>query len=124
MILGEKVLIKIGGQIVALQKSCKISMAVEMSEVVALPGSAEDDGWVHYERGQTSWEVSNDSFLSVGDVAMSMGISGDEATVEISVGSRKIEGVAVVSKVKMTAQYKTHATVSMSLMGEDFPKLI
>lgn len=124
MIFGDKVLIKIGGQIVALQKSCKMSMAVEMSEVVALPGSAEDDGWVHYERGQTSWEVSNDSFLSVGDVSMSMGVSGDEATVEIDVGSRKIEGVAVVNQVKMTAQYKTHATVSMSLMGEDFPKLI
>lgn len=123
MIFGDKVLIKIGGQIVALQKSCKMSMAVEMSEAVALPGSAEDDGWVHYERGQTSWEVSNDSFLAVGDVAMSMGVSGDEATVEVSVGSRKIEGVAVVNKVKMTAQHKTHATVSMSLTGEDFPTL-
>ena len=124
MILGDNVLVKVGGKIVAFQKSCKLSLTVEMNEVVALPGSVDDDGWAHYERGQTSWQVSNDSFLSVGDVSMSMGLVGDEATVEMSVGSRKIEGEAVVNQVKMTAQYKTHATVSMSLMGEDFLRLI
>lgn len=123
MIWGDDVLIKIGGEIIALQKSCTMNASVEMTEVVPLPGSDEDDGWAHYERGEESWTVSNDSFLTINDRAMALGIDGDAVTVEIGVGALKLTGTAVVKKVKMTAQHKTYATVSLSLDGEDLPTL-
>lgn len=118
MILGDKVVVSIDGEVVALQTSCKVSAKVGSVEVVPLPGSDDDDGWAHCEPGQISWEVSNDSFLAIGDKLVKLGVEGTRVSVSVDVWYKTLTGSAVVDSVKVTAQNKAYSKVSLSMTGE------
>lgn len=118
MILGDKIVVSIDGEVVALQTSCKVTAKVGSVEVVPLPGSADDDGWAHYEPGQISWTVSNDSFLAIGDKLVKLGVEGTRVAVSVDIWYKTLSGNAVVDSVKVTAQNKAYCKVSLSMTGE------
>ena len=122
MVRGNEVLVKLDGQIVAMQTDCELNAAVEMVEYVPLPGSDEDDGWAHYVQGGRQWSVSNNSFLTVSDRVVSKGIAGSKVDVVMLIGDDEMTGKAVVESVDIDAQHKTYAKVSLGLAGEDWPR--
>lgn len=106
---------------VAAQTELQLEMTKEVVPVVPLPGSAEDDGWAHYECGQVRWGVQNGSFVTTNDKMMNMAVSGGRLSIYILVGSfGAIYGTAWVTAAQVDAQNKGWARVVASLEGENF----
>lgn len=118
MINGRKIILSIDGDAVAMQTDCTVSASVGKVQVVPLPGSADDDGWAHYERGAVEWSVENTSFLVPADKLVALGTGGTRVSVTIAADGYELAGTGVVKKVAVKAQYKSHCKVDVEVQGE------
>lgn len=118
MIHGGKIVLSIGGEAVAMQTDCTVSATVGKVQVVPLPGSADDDGWAHYERGSVEWSVENSSFLVPADKLVALGTGGALVAVTIAADGYELSGTGVVASVSVKAQYKSYSKVDIEVQGE------
>lgn len=118
MIHGGKIVLSIGGEAVAMQTDCTVSATVGKEQVVPLPGSADDDGWAHYERGAVEWIVENSSFLVPADKLVALGTGGARVTVTIAADGYELSGTGVVASVSVKAQNKSYSKVDIEVQGE------
>ena len=84
---GNAVIITADGTPIPSSMSCTININQEAVEYTPLPGSvtAEEEGWKHYRRGNYSWSLQNDSFLTDGNVGTAK-LIGTKPQAGISIG--------------------------------------
>ena len=84
---GNAVIITADGTPIPSSMSCTININQEAVEYTPLPGSvtAEEEGWKHYRRGNYSWSLQNDSFLTDLNVGVAE-LSGTKPQVGINIG--------------------------------------
>lgn len=123
--LGNAVIITQGGTPIPASTSCSININQEAVEYTPLPGSvsAEEAGWKHYRRGNYSWSLQNDSFLTDGNVG-TVELIGTKPQVGISIGEKiTLTGMAIIKSVKMSANVNDLAKLNVSLEGDNLPEI-
>lgn len=123
--LGNAVIITAGGEPIPASTSCTININQEAVEYTPLPGSvtAEEAGWKHHRRGNYSWSLQNDSFLTDGNVGAA-DLIGTKPQVGISIGEKiTLTGMAIIKSVKMSGNVNNLAKLNVSLEGDNLPEI-
>ena len=89
---GHFVKLTFDGSTIAGSTSISMNIQAEMIEVTSIPGSAEDDGWLHYEYGGVAWGATSDGFYSA-DVTLVSKIVQGPYLLETMVGEKAIPTV-------------------------------
>lgn len=122
---GNSVIITADGTPIPSSMSCTININQEAVEYTPLPGSvtAEEAGWKHYRRGNYSWSLQNDSFLTDGNVGTSE-LIGTKPQIGISIGEKiTLTGTAIIKSVKMSGNVNNLAKLNVSLEGDNLPEI-
>ena len=122
---GNAVIITADGTPIPASTSCTININQEAVEYTPLPGSvtAEEEGWKHYRRGNYSWSLQNDSFLTDLNVGVAE-LSGTKPQVGINIGEKiTLAGTGVIKSVKMSGNVNGLAKLDVSLEGDNLPKI-
>jgi len=122
---GNAVIITADGTPIPSSMSCTININQEAVEYTPLPGSvtAEEEGWKHYRRGNYSWSLQNDSFLTDLNVGVAE-LSGTKPQVGINIGEKiTLAGTGVIKSVKMSGNVNGLAKLNISLEGDNLPEI-
>ena len=122
---GNAVIITADGTPIPASSSCTININQEAVEYTPLPGSvtAEEEGWKHYRRGNYSWSLQNDSFLTDLNVGVAE-LSGTKPQVGINIGEKiTLAGTGVIKSVKMSGNVNGLAKLNISLEGDNLPEI-
>ena len=122
---GNAVIIIADGTPIPASTSCAININQKAVEYTPLPGSvtAEEAGWKHYRRGNYSWSLQNESFLTDGNVGAAE-LIGTKPQVGISIGEKiTLTGTAIIKSVKMSANVNNLAKLNVSLEGDNLPEI-
>ena len=122
---GNAVIITADGTPIPSSMSCTININQEAVEYTPLPGSvtAEEAGWKHYRRGNYSWSLQNDSFLTDLNVGVAE-LSGTKPQVGINIGEKiTLAGTGVIKSVKMSGNVNGLAKLNISLEGDNLPEI-
>lgn len=122
---GNAVIITADGTPIPSSMSCTININHEAVEYTPLPGSvtAEEEGWKHYRRGNYSWSLQNDSFLTDLNVGVAE-LSGTKPQVGINIGEKiTLAGTGVIKSVKMSGNVNGLAKLNISLEGDNLPEI-
>lgn len=122
---GNAVIITADGTPIPASTSCTININQEAVEYTPLPGSvkAEEAGWKHYRRGNYSWSLQNDSFLTDLNVGVAE-LSGTKPQVGINIGEKiTLTGTGVIKSVKMSGNVNGLAKLDVSLEGDNLPEI-
>ena len=122
---GNAVIITADGTPIPSSMSCTININQEAVEYTPLPGSvtAEEEGWKHYRRGNYSWSLQNDSFLTDLNVGVAE-LSGTKPQVGINIGEKiTLAGTGVIKSVKMSGNVNGLAKLDVSLEGDNLPEI-
>ena len=122
---GNAVIITADGTPIPSSMSCTININQEAVEYTPLPGSvtAEEEGWKHYRRGNYSWSLQNDSFLTDLNVGVAE-LSGTKPQVGINIGEKiTLSGTGVIKSVKMSGNVNGLAKLNISLEGDNLPEI-
>ena len=122
---GNAVIITADGTPIPASTSCTININQEAVEYTPLPGSvkAEEEGWKHYRRGNYSWSLQNDSFLTDLNVGVAE-LSGTKPQVGINIGEKiTLAGTGVIKSVKMSGNVNGLAKLDVSLEGDNLPEI-
>lgn len=122
---GNAVIITADGTPIPSSMSCTININQEAVEYTPLPGSvtAEEEGWKHYRRGNYSWSLQNDSFLTDLNVGVAE-LSGTKPQVGINIGEKiTLTGTGVIKSVKMSGNVNGLAKLNISLEGDNLPEI-
>ena len=122
---GHAVIITADGTPIPSSMSCTININQEAVEYTPLPGSvtAEEEGWKHYRRGNYSWSLQNDSFLTDLNVGVAE-LSGTKPQVGINIGEKiTLAGTGVIKSVKMSGNVNGLAKLNISLEGDNLPEI-
>ena len=122
---GNAVIITADGTPIPSSMSCTININQEAVEYTPLPGSvtAEEEGWKHYRRGNYSWSLQNDSFLTELNVGVAE-LSGTKPQVGINIGEKiTLAGTGVIKSVKMSGNVNGLAKLNISLEGDNLPEI-
>ena len=122
---GNAVIITADGTPIPSSMSCTININQEAVEYTPLPGSvtAEEEGWKHYRRGNYSWYLQNDSFLTDLNVGVAE-LSGTKPQVGINIGEKiTLAGTGVIKSVKMSGNVNGLAKLNISLEGDNLPEI-
>lgn len=122
---GNAVIITADGTPIPASTSCTININQEAVEYTPLPGSAteEEEGWKHYRRGNYSWSLQNDSFLTDLNVGVAE-LSGTKPQVGINIGEKiTLAGTGVIKSVKMSGNVNGLAKLNISLEGDNLPEI-
>ena len=122
---GNAVIITADGTPIPASTSCTININQEAVEYTPLPGSvkAEEEGRKHYRRGNYSWSLQNDSFLTDLNVGVAE-LSGTKPQVGINIGEKiTLAGTGVIKSVKMSGNVNGLAKLDVSLEGDNLPEI-
>lgn len=122
---GNAVIITADGTPIPSSMSCTININQEAVEYTPLPGSvtADEEGWKHYRRGNYSWSLQNDSFLTDLNVGVAE-LSGTKPQVGINIGEKiTLAGTGVIKSVKMSGNVNGLAKLNISLEGDNLPEI-
>ena len=122
---GNAVIIIADGTPIPASTSCSININQKAVEYTPLPGSvtAEEAGWKHYRRGNYSWSLQNESFLTDGNVGAAE-LIGTKPQVGNSIGEKiTLTGTAIIKSVKMSANVNNLAKLNVSLEGDNLPEI-
>lgn len=122
---GNAVIITADGTPIPSSMSCTININQEAVEYTPLPGSvtAEEECWKHYRRGNYSWSLQNDSFLTDLNVGVAE-LSGTKPQVGINIGEKiTLAGTGVIKSVKMSGNVNGLAKLNISLEGDNLPEI-
>lgn len=122
---GNAVIITADGTPIPASTSCTININQEAVEYTPLPGSvtSEEAGWKHYRRGNYSWSLQNDSFLTDGNVGAEE-LIGTKPQVGISIGEKiTLTGTAIIKSVKMSGNVNNLAKLNVSMEGDNLPEI-
>lgn len=111
---------------VAAATNCAVELSQQLEAYTPLPGSTEDDGWMHFRPGLLAWNISSDGFFTddAQDVIEQMCASGSAVDVEVTLGSSlSLLGDALISEVGVIGEVQSLAKLSIKLTCNNFPSL-
>lgn len=123
--LGNAIIVTAGGTPIPASTSCSININQEAVEYTPLPGSvsAEEAGWKHYRRGNYSWSLQNDSFLTKATEG-SPELMGTHTSVNFKLNEiYSLSGIGVIKSIKIAANINALAKLEISIEGANLPIL-
>lgn len=125
MIKGRIVKILADGNAIAYSTGVNVALSAEAVNITPIPGSQDDDGWLHYEYGIVVWSMSSDGFYSDDDSLIRQMVEGaSNIGVEVPVSdSYKITGNCIITEAAIMGSVEGLSRLSVKFAGNDIPKI-
>lgn len=93
IILGNNLIVKVGGTAIAAAKSCRLSISADRQEVA----SASDGKWRHYKWGRQTWKIQATHLVTT--IARSANMVGTTVSVEVGLSGEWLPFSTIVDNV-------------------------
>ena len=122
---GHFVKLTCDGSTIAGSTSISMNIQAEMIEVTSIPGSAEDDGWLHYEYGGVAWGATSDGFYSADVTLVSKIVQGQSnVSLEMPISdSYKLTGDGILAEMAIMGDIASMSRMSVKFVGDGMPSI-
>ena len=115
MLLGNNLIIKVGGTAIAAAKSCRISITADRQEVA----NAGDGKWRRYKWGRQKWSVQTNHLVT--SIANAAGMVGTTVSLEVGISGTGLPFSLIVDDV--TVQTGTYSGTPGAIVWDKTQKI-